>query len=63
MDQWHLDERNVTACPVIFLVQAVRQNMSLQVLRLKTNHIVGDQEEKLREAWRARDAPASGLML
>jgi hypothetical protein len=63
MDQWHLDERNVSACPVLFLVQAVRQNVSLRLLQLRANHIVGDQEDKLREAWLSRGAPAAGLVL
>ena len=63
MDQWHLDERNVSACPVLFLVQAVRQNASLRLLQLRANHIVGDQEDKLREAWLSRGAPAAGLVL
>ena len=63
MDQWHFDERNVPACPVLFLVQAVRQNASLRLLQLRANHIVGDQEDKLREAWLSRGAPAGGLVL
>jgi len=63
MDQWHLDERNVTACPVVFWVEALRQNASLQALRLGANHIVGDQEEQLREAWLARGCAAAALSL
>ena len=64
MDQWRLDERNVTACPAVFLVEALRQNHSLQVLRLGCNRIVGDQEARLRDAWAARGAArAEGLQL
>lgn len=63
MDQWHLDERNVTACPVLFLVESIRQNASLQVLKLGSNHVVGDQEQRLHEAWRARAGATDGLTI
>ena len=60
MDQWHIDQRNVPACPAVFLVEAIRQNRSLRSLDLHANHIVGDQEARLHEAWNGRpvDCPA-----
>ena len=64
MDQWHLDQRRNPACPAVFLVEAIRQNASLELLRLQANHMVGDQADRLREAWEARpERAASSLRL
>ena len=64
MDLWHLEEHSCPACPAVFLVEAIRQNTSLDVLRLHANHLVGDQAERLYEAWASHaNRSASGIRL
>lgn len=62
-DSMHLWSGLRPTCPAIYLVEAMRQNTSLQSIVLTSNNLVGEQSERMRSAWRARGAPPCGLLL